>query len=107
MWILRKQRSNYNKIGKRNGENCGTNLHMPNISNENISHGDLDSEVSVPANVNLPSGRDNAAGGKINMNHLEIPVQQRMIELNLSECAHKRTQKKGYFGYGVVSIFHV
>nr|KAF6443748.1 family with sequence similarity 217 member A [Molossus molossus] len=33
------------------------------------------------------------------VNHLEIPVEQLMLELNLSEHAHKRTQnsKQGIF----------
>ncbi|XP_054447970.1 protein FAM217A [Pteronotus mesoamericanus] len=88
--ILRKQRS---KMGRRNGENCGTNLRVSNISHENLSHWNLDSEVPVPENKNLPLGRDSAAGGKSNKNHLEIPVEQLMLELNLSETAHKRTQK--------------
>nr|XP_019607914.1 PREDICTED: protein FAM217A [Rhinolophus sinicus] len=79
-------------MGRRNGENCDTNLSMSNISHENLSHWNLDSEVPVPENKNLPPGKDNAAGGKINKNHLEIPVEKLMLELNLSERAHKRTQ---------------
>ncbi|XP_006766481.2 PREDICTED: protein FAM217A isoform X2 [Myotis davidii] len=87
--ILRTQRS---KMGRRNGENYGTSLRVSNISHENLSHWNLDSEVPVPENKNLPPGRDSAAGGKINKNHLEIPVEQLMLELNLSEHAHKKTQ---------------
>ncbi|XP_019524041.1 PREDICTED: protein FAM217A isoform X2 [Hipposideros armiger] len=79
-------------MGRRNGENCGINLRMSNISHENLPHWNLDSEVPVPENKNLPPGKDSAAGGKINKNHLEIPVEQLMLELNLSEHAHKRTQ---------------
>uniref|UniRef100_A0A452UXD6 Family with sequence similarity 217 member A n=1 Tax=Ursus maritimus TaxID=29073 RepID=A0A452UXD6_URSMA len=87
--ILRKQRS---KLGRRNGENSGTNPRASNISHENLSHWNLDSEVPAPENKNLPPGKDSA-------NHLEIPVQQLMLELNLSEHAHKRTQnsKQGIF----------
>ncbi|XP_016057357.1 PREDICTED: protein FAM217A isoform X1 [Miniopterus natalensis] len=103
--ILRTQRS---KMGRRNGENYGTSLPVSNISQENLSHWNLDSEVPVPENKNLPPGRDSAAGGKkssmckINKNHLEIPVEQLMLELNLSEHAHKRTQnsKQGIFHLG-------
>nr|XP_012623848.1 protein FAM217A isoform X2 [Microcebus murinus] len=97
--ILRKQRSSCNKKGRRNGETCGTNLRVSNISHENLSHWNLDSEVPVPENKNLSSGWDSAAGGKINKNHLEIPVEQLMLELNLSEHAHERTQnsKQGIF----------
>ncbi|XP_015988073.2 protein FAM217A isoform X1 [Rousettus aegyptiacus] len=87
--ILRKQRS---KMGRRNGENCGTNLRVSNISHENLSHWILDSEAPVPENKNLPPRRDVEAGGKINKSHSEIPVEQLMLELNLSEHAHKRTQ---------------
>nr|KAF6381947.1 family with sequence similarity 217 member A [Pipistrellus kuhlii] len=61
--ILRTQRS---KMGRRNGENYGTSLRVSNISHENLSHWNLDSEVPVPENKNLPPGRDSAAGGKIN-----------------------------------------
>ncbi|KAM7099601.1 protein FAM217A isoform 2-T2 [Molossus nigricans] len=84
---------------RKNGENCGTSLRVSNISHENLSHWNLDSEVPVPENKNLLPGRDSAAGGKINKNHLEIPVEQLMLELNLSEHAHKRTQnsKQGIF----------
>uniref|UniRef100_G1M2J7 Family with sequence similarity 217 member A n=1 Tax=Ailuropoda melanoleuca TaxID=9646 RepID=G1M2J7_AILME len=94
--ILRKQRS---KLGRRNGENSGTNPQPSNISHENLSHWNLDSEVPAPKNKNLPPGKDSAAGGKINKNHLEIPIQQLTLELNLSEHAHKRTQnsKQGIF----------
>ncbi|XP_071469752.1 protein FAM217A [Marmota flaviventris] len=90
--ILRKQRSSYNKMGRRNGENCGTAVHLSSISQENVSSWSLDSEVPVLENKNLPPGRDSAAGGKINKNHLEIPVEQLMLELNKSERAHRRTQ---------------
>ncbi|KAF6108709.1 family with sequence similarity 217 member A [Phyllostomus discolor] len=81
-------------MGRRNGENCGTNLRVSNIPHENLSHWNLDSEVPDPENKNLPPGRDSAAGGKSNKNHLEIPVEQLMLELNLSENAHKRTQTR-------------
>ncbi|KAM5322283.1 protein FAM217A [Glossophaga mutica] len=81
-------------MGRRNAENCGTNLRVSNISHENLSHWNLDSEVPEPENKNLPPGRDSAAGGKSNKNHLEIPVEQLMLELNLSENAHKRTQNR-------------
>uniref|UniRef100_A0A671DPV1 Family with sequence similarity 217 member A n=1 Tax=Rhinolophus ferrumequinum TaxID=59479 RepID=A0A671DPV1_RHIFE len=95
--ILRKQR---NKMGRRNGENCDTNLSMSNISHEgwhmllkNLPHWNLDSEVPVPENKNLPPGKDNAAGVFCAFkNHLEIPIEKLMLELNLSERAHKRTQ---------------
>nr|KAF6505078.1 family with sequence similarity 217 member A [Rousettus aegyptiacus] len=79
-------------MGRRNGENCGTNLRVSNISHENLSHWILDSEAPVPENKNLPPRRDVEAGGKINKSHSEIPVEQLMLELNLSEHAHKRTQ---------------
>uniref|UniRef100_A0A8C9A9B6 Family with sequence similarity 217 member A n=1 Tax=Prolemur simus TaxID=1328070 RepID=A0A8C9A9B6_PROSS len=79
-------------MGRRSGENCGTNLRVSNISHENLSHWNLDSEVPVPENKNLPPRWDSA-------NHLEIPVEQLMLELNLSEHAHERTQnsKQGIF----------
>nr|XP_012422792.1 PREDICTED: protein FAM217A isoform X1 [Odobenus rosmarus divergens] len=94
--ILRKQRT---KMGRRNGENSGTNPRGSNISHENLSHWNLESEVPAPENKNLPPGKYSAAGGKINKNHLEIPIEQMMLELNLSEHAHKRTQnnKQGIF----------
>ncbi|XP_071067191.1 protein FAM217A isoform X2 [Dasypus novemcinctus] len=97
--ILREQRSSCNKMGRRNGGNCGTTLPVSNISHENLSHWNLDSEVPALENKNLLPGRDIAAGGKINKNHLEIPVEQLMLELNLSEHAQKRTQnsKQGIF----------
>uniref|UniRef100_G3TP38 Family with sequence similarity 217 member A n=1 Tax=Loxodonta africana TaxID=9785 RepID=G3TP38_LOXAF len=65
----------------------------------NLPNWSLDSEVPVPENKNLPPGRDSASGGTINKNHLEIPVDQLMLELNLSEHAHRRTQnsKQGIF----------
>ncbi|XP_069349614.1 protein FAM217A [Eulemur rufifrons] len=86
-------------MGRRRGENCGTNLRVSNIPHENLSHWNLDSEVPVPENKNLPPGWNSGAGGKINKNHLEIPVEQLMLELNLSEHAHERTQnsKQGIF----------
>ncbi|XP_036299789.1 protein FAM217A isoform X3 [Pipistrellus kuhlii] len=81
-------------MGRRNGENYGTSLRVSNISHENLSHWNLDSEVPVPENKNLPPGRDSAAG-----DHLETPVEQLMLEINLSEHAQKRTQnnKQGIF----------
>ncbi|XP_049730590.1 protein FAM217A [Elephas maximus indicus] len=86
-------------MGRRSGGNCGTNLRVSNISHENLPNWSLDSEVPVPENKNLPPGRDSASGGTINKNHLEIPVDQLMLELNLSEHAHRRTQnsKQGIF----------
>ncbi|XP_070371783.1 protein FAM217A isoform X5 [Equus asinus] len=87
--ILRKQRS---KMGRRNGETCGASLRVSSVSQENLSYWHLDSEVPAPANRNLPPGRDSPAGGKINKKHLEIPVEQLMLDLNLSEHAHQRTQ---------------
>ncbi|XP_066233022.1 protein FAM217A isoform X1 [Saccopteryx leptura] len=62
--ILKKQRS---KMGKRNDENRGTNLRVSNISHENLSHWNLDSEVPIPENKNLPPGKDSATGN-INKN---------------------------------------
>ncbi|XP_076999600.1 protein FAM217A isoform X2 [Tamandua tetradactyla] len=95
---LRKQKSSY-KMGRRNAGNCGTTLPVSNIFHENLSHWNLDSEVPASENKNLLPGRDGAAGGKINKNHLEIPVEQLMLELNLSDHAQKRTQnsKPGIF----------
>lgn len=58
----------------------------------NLSHWNLDTEVPVPENKNLPPGRDGATGDKMNKNQLEIPVEQLMLELTLSEHAPKRTQ---------------
>ncbi|XP_037699419.1 protein FAM217A isoform X2 [Choloepus didactylus] len=86
-------------MGRRIGGNCGTTLPVPNISHENLPHWNLDSEVPAPENKNLLPGRDSAAGGKINKSHLEIPVEQLMLELNLSEHAQERTQnsKQGIF----------
>ncbi|XP_023076883.1 protein FAM217A isoform X1 [Piliocolobus tephrosceles] len=94
--ILRKQ--SYNKMGRRN-ENCANSLRVSNISQENLSHWSLDSEVPVPENKNLPAGRDRAAGGKINKNYLEIPVEQLTPEPNVSAHTQKSTQnsKQGIF----------
>uniref|UniRef100_A0A2K6NXU4 Family with sequence similarity 217 member A n=2 Tax=Rhinopithecus roxellana TaxID=61622 RepID=A0A2K6NXU4_RHIRO len=96
--ILRKQSSSYNKMGRRN-ENCANSLRVSNISQENLSHWNLDSEVPVPENKNLPAGRDRAAGGKINKKYLEIPVEQLMPEPNLSAHTQESTQnsKQGIF----------
>ncbi|XP_016865969.1 protein FAM217A isoform X2 [Homo sapiens] len=96
--ILRKQSNSYNKMGRRN-ENCANSLRVSNISQENLSHWNLDSEVPVSENKNLPAGRDGAAGGKINKNYLEIPVEQLMLEPNLSVHSQKSTQnsKQGIF----------
>ncbi|XP_070441101.1 protein FAM217A isoform X3 [Equus przewalskii] len=87
--ILRKQRS---KMGRRNGETCGASLRVSSVSQENLSYWHLDSEVPAPANRNLPPGRDSPAGGKTSSKHLEIPVEQLMLDLNLSEHTHQRTQ---------------
>ncbi|XP_060045123.1 protein FAM217A isoform X2 [Erinaceus europaeus] len=96
--ILKKQKSSSNKMGRRNGEHGGTNLQMSNIGHENLSHWNLELEP-VPENKNFLPGRENASGGKINKNHLEIPVEQLMVELNLSDHTHKRIQnnKAGIF----------
>uniref|UniRef100_G1RKN2 Family with sequence similarity 217 member A n=1 Tax=Nomascus leucogenys TaxID=61853 RepID=G1RKN2_NOMLE len=85
-------------MGRRN-ENCGNSLRVSNISQENLSHWNLDSEVPVPENRNLPAGRDGAAGGKMNKNYLEIPVEQLMLEPNLLVNSQKSTQnsKQGIF----------
>ncbi|XP_017705802.1 PREDICTED: protein FAM217A isoform X5 [Rhinopithecus bieti] len=66
---------------------------------KNLSHWNLDSEVPVPENKNLPAGRDRAAGGKINKKYLEIPVEQLMPEPNLSAHTQESTQnsKQGIF----------
>ncbi|CAD7673917.1 unnamed protein product [Nyctereutes procyonoides] len=94
--ILRKQRS---KMGRRSSESGGSSPGAPDTPPQNLSHWNLDSEVPAPENKNLPPGKDSAAGGKINKNHLEIPIDQLMLELNSSEHAHKRTQnsKQGMF----------
>uniref|UniRef100_A0A8C9E629 Family with sequence similarity 217 member A n=1 Tax=Phocoena sinus TaxID=42100 RepID=A0A8C9E629_PHOSS len=84
--------------GGRNGEDSGPRLRA-SVSRENLSHWNLDTEVPIPENKNLPPGRDGATGDKMNKNHLEIPVEQLMLELTLSEPAPKRTQnsKQGVF----------
>ncbi|XP_058411336.1 protein FAM217A [Diceros bicornis minor] len=98
--ILRKQRS---QMGRRNSEHCSPSLRVSSISHENLSHWNLDSEVPVPENRNLPPGRDSAAGGKINKRYIVFKIllllEQLMLDLNLSDHAHKRTQnsKQGIF----------
>ncbi|XP_020030591.1 protein FAM217A isoform X2 [Castor canadensis] len=90
--ILRKQKRSYNKLVRRNGENCGANLRESSISQENLSRWNLDSEEHSPENK-LPSpGRDCAAGGKVLDSNLESPVQQLILEPTSSEHVHKRTQ---------------
>ncbi|XP_054553957.1 protein FAM217A-like isoform X3 [Talpa occidentalis] len=97
--ILREHRTSYSKMGRRNGETGGTNLRASDISHENLPHWSVDSEGPVSENKNHLPGRESAAGGKINKNHLEIPIEQMMLDLNLSEPAHKITQnsKQGSF----------
>ncbi|XP_004598684.3 protein FAM217A isoform X3 [Ochotona princeps] len=72
---------------------------MSGIPQENFSLWNLDSEIPVPENKNFQPRGDGAAGGRISKNHLEFPVEQLMLELNLSEHAQKRTQncKQGVF----------
>ncbi|XP_074126891.1 protein FAM217A [Sminthopsis crassicaudata] len=101
--ILRKQRSNFNIMGKRNsfGGICGSHLPISNVPHENLPHWSLESDVFIPESKNLPSGRESAAGGKLKKNHLEIPVEQ-LIELSLSENPQKRSQnnsKSGMFQF--------
>uniref|UniRef100_G3UJM5 Family with sequence similarity 217 member A n=1 Tax=Loxodonta africana TaxID=9785 RepID=G3UJM5_LOXAF len=98
----RDQESAQEKLYEKLYESCNTALHISTHrqpQNENLPNWSLDSEVPVPENKNLPPGRDSASGGTINKNHLEIPVDQLMLELNLSEHAHRRTQnsKQGIF----------
>lgn len=54
----------FKEMGKKtrriNSEKYGTNLPVSNISRENLSHQNLDSEVAVPENKNLLPRRDSA-----------------------------------------------
>lgn len=98
-WDFKETEEQLQQNGIRKGENRGTIQHVSSMAHENSSHCNWPSEIPVPENENLPSGRNSAAGGKINKNHLEIPVEPWMLELNLSLHAHKRTQdsKQGIF----------
>ncbi|XP_003927436.2 protein FAM217A [Saimiri boliviensis] len=81
-------------MGRRN-ENCGGSLRVSNVSQEDLSHWNLDSEVPVPENKNLPAGRI------VQQNYLEIPVDQLMLEPNLSVHTQKSIQnsKQGIFQF--------
>ncbi|XP_040611749.1 protein FAM217A isoform X2 [Mesocricetus auratus] len=85
------QKSSSNKMGKKNEENCGTNLNASSISQENLSPWNLDSEEPLAENESLSPGKDGAAG-KTNKNHLETPAEQLVLQLTLSEHAHRTTQ---------------
>ncbi|XP_056679356.1 protein FAM217A [Monodelphis domestica] len=97
--ILRKQRSNFSIMGKRNsfGGICGTHLPMSNNPHENLPHWNLESDVFTLESKNFPPGRESAAGGKLKKNHLEIPLEQ-LIELTLSENPQKRSQNNSKAG---------
>ncbi|XP_004694899.1 PREDICTED: protein FAM217A [Condylura cristata] len=88
-------------MGRRNGETGGTSLRVwaSDISHENLPLWSVDSEVPVSENKNHLPGRESAAGGKVNKNHLEMPIEQLKLALDLSESAHKKTQnsKQGSF----------
>lgn len=89
---LRGQKNSYNKMGRRIGEKCGSSQHVSNISQENLSQWNLDSEELVTENKSLSSGKGSVAGGKTNKSHLEISTEQLVLELTLSEHAHVRAQ---------------
>ncbi|XP_004618870.2 protein FAM217A [Sorex araneus] len=86
-------------MGRRSGESGASSLRVSHVSQESLPHWNLDSEVPAPESKAPLAGRESAAGGKINKNHLEIPVEQLIIELSLPEHSPRRTQnsKQGPF----------
>ncbi|XP_055964520.1 protein FAM217A [Sorex fumeus] len=86
-------------MGRRSGESGGSSLRVSHVSQENLPHWNLDPEVPAPESKAPLSGRESAAGGKINKSHLEIPVEQLILELSLPEHSPRRSQnsKQGPF----------
>ncbi|XP_036207684.1 protein FAM217A isoform X3 [Myotis myotis] len=60
----------------------------------NLSHWNLDSEVPLPENKNLPPGRDSAAGGKINKNSKQRTFQLWSYPLKEGSTMDNRDFKK-------------
>ncbi|XP_042841767.1 protein FAM217A isoform X4 [Panthera tigris] len=91
MGILRKQRC---KMGRRNGENNGTTPRASSISQENLCHWNLDSEIPAPENKNLPPGKDSATGGSINKNSKQGMFQLWSYPLNEGSTMENRDFRK-------------
>ncbi|XP_077626118.1 protein FAM217A isoform X2 [Crocuta crocuta] len=92
-------------MGRRNGENSGTIPCASSISHENLSHWNLDSEVPVPENKNLPPGKDSAAGGSVNKNSKQGIFQLWSYPLNEGSTMENRDFKKSSVetGFNVTS----
>ncbi|XP_051050408.1 protein FAM217A isoform X2 [Phodopus roborovskii] len=78
-------------MGRKNDENCDTNLHVSSAPQENLSPWNLNPEEPLAENESLSPGKDGAAG-KTNKNHLEAPAEQLVLQLTVPEHAHNRTQ---------------
>lgn len=93
-WGFQRSRE---KTRRRNSEKCVTNLSESNMSHENASHWNLDSEVAAPENKNLlPRGDDaEPPGNSIKQLELELIFQNMLTK-------EHRIVNNGYFSYGVI-----